>query len=136
MLCNGHRTGTNDLLQQVFDELVRRTANFIQTSLSSDSCTVQSIVNMAVFSLWMTSPLGHNALFCRSRYIVMLENVNTTNRTLGNQFVCKQESDEFIFRATLIRRLLQVISSDLVLTAPEFSKLNISNMIDCIAHLP
>jgi hypothetical protein len=47
----------------IFDELVKRTATFIQSCMSSDNKTVNAIANMAVFSLRMLSPIGRNAFF-------------------------------------------------------------------------
>jgi hypothetical protein len=45
----------------VFDEIVIRSASFIQKCLSSDSHIIRSVANMAVFSLRMRSPLGRSA---------------------------------------------------------------------------
>jgi hypothetical protein len=128
-------TGTLPIL----DELARRTTNFIQACLSSDSDTVRSIANMAAFSLRMSSPLGRNAHFCCTRLYSTLDSINNVNRNMINQCADEQLSTDDYFRVSLIRELLQVRSgglvlTGLVLTGLEFSYSDITDMIDSLAH--
>jgi hypothetical protein len=115
------------------DELARRTVNFIQAYLASDSDTVRSITNIAVFSLRMSS-LGRNAHFCCARFSSTLDNINNVNWSTIIQSAGELLSNDDYFRVELIRELLQVTSGGLVLSDPEFTYSDITGMIDSLAH--
>ena len=114
----------------ILDELVKRTANFIQRCISSDNATVSSVANMAVFSLRMSSPLGRNAFHCCSRYNIPLDDINSINRQFIARFIDNDIDVDTATRTSMIRELLEIKSCNLVLTAPEFSSSDLSSMID------
>jgi hypothetical protein len=90
---------------------------------------------MAVFSLWMSSPLGRNAHFCCARFNSTLDNnINNVNLNTINQCAGELLSTDDYFREELIRELLQVTSGGLVLSGPEFTYSDITDMIDSLAH--
>jgi len=61
----------------VFDELYRRSINFVRSSLSHDSYLIRFVANYAVVHARSQSLLGHNVLFCAHRYNF---SVNICNR--------------------------------------------------------
>ena len=118
----------------ILDELVKRTANFIQRCMSSDNVTVSSVTNMAVFSLRMTSPIGRNAFYCCSRYNIPLDDINRINRQFISRFVDSDIDVDTMTRTSMIYELLQVKSYGLILTTPEFSEADLSTMIEYLCR--
>jgi hypothetical protein len=82
----------------------------------------------------MSSPLGRNAHFCCARFNSTLDNINNVNRSTINQYAGELLSNDDYFRVELIRELLQVRSGGLVLSGPEFTYSDITDMIDSLAH--
>jgi hypothetical protein len=125
--------GITDTLP-IYDELVRRSAIFIHKCLSSDSHTVRSIANMAVFSLRMHSTLGRNAFVCCSRYGLPLSKIHLVSRQLIVRFINRKEDAETRLRVFLLRELLQIKSGLLMLSEPAFSAMDVNNMIDSVSR--
>lgn len=93
--------GITDTLP-IFDEIVRRSAIFIQKCLSSDSHTVRSVANMAVFSLRMHSTLGRNAFVCCSRYGLPLSKIQMLSRQHMVRFISRNMDAETRLRVGYI----------------------------------
>ena len=52
----------------VMDELCRRSCNFINACLSSDSSLISFVARQGIFYSRMASPIGRNTHFCCMRY--------------------------------------------------------------------
>jgi hypothetical protein len=122
----------------ILDALARRAANFIQAYLSSSSDTVQSVTNMAVFSPRMLSLIGRNAQLCCSRFSWTLEHmhIDRVHRTAIERLREFGRGVEFSFIADspVVASWIRSID-DLVLTAPEFTRSDVADIIYLLAHL-
>jgi hypothetical protein len=118
----------------VFDEIVIRSASFIQKCLSSDSHIVRSVANMAVFSLRMRSPLGRNAFVCCSRYDLTLSNIFMLSRERVIRCVGRRMGVDVGARLSLVRELLLIRSGILSLSDLAFSNIDVDLMIDSLSR--
>jgi hypothetical protein len=82
----------------------------------------------------MSSPLGCNAHFCCALFNSTLDLINNVNRSTIIQCAGALSSTDDYFRVELIRELLQVTSGGLVLSGPEFTYSDITDMLDSLAH--
>lgn len=94
-----------------------------------------TITNLAVFLLRILSPLGCSAHFCCARCKTTLDNTNEINRSTINQCASELLSTDDYFHTELICELLQVKSGGLMLSGPEFTYSDITDMINSLAHL-
>ena len=62
----------------MFDEICRRTMNFIHSCINSDSDLVRSVVVNGFNGSRLYSPVGRNAVFCALRYRTPLHNIGAT----------------------------------------------------------
>jgi hypothetical protein len=62
----------------LFDEICRRTMNFVYTCLNSDSEMIRSVVLNGINGSRLSSPIGRNAVFCALRYNIPLRNIGAT----------------------------------------------------------
>ena len=61
----------------LYDEMCKRTANFINLCLTSDSVLIKRLVYRAIYFERMGSTIGRNALTCCMRYgLPNIHNVN------------------------------------------------------------
>jgi hypothetical protein len=118
----------------VFNEIVIRSASFIQKCLSSDSHIVRSVANIAVFSLRMRSPLGRNAFVCCSRYDLTLSNIFMLNRERVIRYVGRRMGVDGGARLSLVRELLLIRSGILSLSDLAFSNIDVDLMIDSLSR--
>jgi hypothetical protein len=96
--------------------------------MSSDNKTVNAIAIMAVSSLRMLSPIGHNAFFCCSRYGITMHGINRINRNfISHTIACQTDINSAV--TSMIRELLEIKSGNFLLTSPEFTNSDISLMI-------
>jgi len=71
----------------MYDEIGRRTANFINQCLNSDCALVNQLVHRGINYERMLSPVGRNALICCKKYgVFKIQKVNST--TVQNWFNC------------------------------------------------
>ena len=83
---NTHCDVTFDVLQYFyFDELFRRTAQFINQCLSSDCLIISNVAR--VFFGRMMSPLGKNAFHCCNRYGIPSIEINEVSSAFINRSV-------------------------------------------------
>ena len=68
----------------LFDEICRRTMNFVYTCLNSDSEMIRSVVLNGVNGSRLSSPIGRNAVFCALRYNIPLRNIGATTSYLSS----------------------------------------------------
>ena len=73
----------------VYDEICRRSANFVRTCLLHNTSVVQNVANYGVLWALCESPMGRNALHCMRRY----------NAGLSDLFSAK--FDAFIWKFTM-----------------------------------
>jgi hypothetical protein len=118
----------------VFDEIVIRSASFIQKCLSSDSHIVRSVANMAVFSLRMRSPLGHNAFVCCSRYDLTLSNIFMLSRERVIRCIARRMGVDVGARLSLVRELLLIRSGILSFSDLVFSNIDVDLMINSLSR--
>jgi len=94
----------------VFDELCRRSMNFVHSCLSHDSYLIRFVADYAVVRARSQSFLGHNVLFCAHRYNF---SVNICNRlssfdNLVKSFLLNSIDDNMRCFANLLYELIMI----------------------------
>ena len=93
----------------LFDEICRRTMNFVYTCLNSDSEMIRSVVLNGVNGSRLSSPIGRNAVFCALRYNIPLRNIGATkisSNVLFEQFKSDVSTDQFVLANVLREAIL------------------------------
>ena len=110
----------------VFDELCRRSMNFVRSCLSHDSRIIQFVANYAVMHARSQSFLGRNVLFCARRYkfpvsSTILDELVSFD-TLINSFVHSSTDENmrcfanFLFELVMLRERRLYLSDSVFLT--------------------
>ena len=110
----------------VFDELCRRSMNFVRSCLSHDSRIIQFVANYAVMHARSQSFLGRNVLFCARRYkfpvsSTILDELVSFD-TLINSFVHSSTDENmrcfanFLFELVMLRERRLYLSDNVFLT--------------------
>jgi hypothetical protein len=115
----------------IFDELIKRTALFIQKCLSSDSESVRTIARMFVFHLRMSSPIGRNAFLCCARYDLSLDKFVLINPNFIHNSIYNRTDNTLYRTVDILHELLKVRSG--FFQIPMFNPCEVTMMIDCLA---
>jgi hypothetical protein len=90
----------------IMDELCRRSVNFINNCLVSESHIIRSIAFRSVFVSRALSPLGRNAQFCCQRYGASLFDLQSINTDFIKRWFSDRIEPDLVSRATLLLELL------------------------------
>jgi hypothetical protein len=115
----------------IFDELIKRTALFIQKCLSSDSESVRTIARMSVFHLRMSSPIGRNAFLCCARYGLALDKFVLVNPNFIHNSIYNKTDNTLYRTVDILHELLKVRSG--FFQIPMFNICEVTTMIDCLS---
>jgi hypothetical protein len=92
----------------IFDEICRRTINFVYSCLNSDSEMIRSVVLNGVNGARFSSPIGRNTVFCALRYKIPLHNIGVTKFN-SNVFFERLKSEVPIDQLDLAKVLREAI---------------------------
>jgi hypothetical protein len=94
----------------IFDEICRRSMNFIHSCLNSLANLVQSVTRHGILFAGTKSPVGRSALFCSRRYGINVADIDRqyiNSKFFFNCFV-NSLSDESLLHADVFHELLMV----------------------------
>lgn len=105
----------------VFDEICRRSCNFLGGCIRSRSSLVRSVATYGIKYGRYDSILGHNALFCAQRYCCRIEDIcfGNSSRIICN-FVNNLAIDSQLLTVDFLRELLSLRDKALVWSSGTF----------------
>jgi len=117
----------------LYDEICKRTANFINSCLSSDCVLVKCLVYRAIYVERMRSPMGRNALTCCMRY--GLVDIRNFDRFTVRHWFEGTVTEELLNDVLVLLELIFIRDSSfevIVNEAPLYSQSDIISFISCI----
>ena len=101
----------------IFDEICRRSSNFIYSCLNNESNLVRSVATHGLNYGRYRSPLGFNALFCAERYSCDVADIvaGKANNVIHN-YICNLSDDSQMRTACFVRELVYVRDNILILS--------------------
>ena len=119
----------------VFDEICRRSINFVRACLSHESDLIRQIAAYGVYFARSESPLGHNVLFCAERYRASVNSIlfeSSFNAIVNSQVqgtidITHLRTASFLSELIDIRDNRHMYASSFIL-----SGIDLSDIISCI----
>jgi hypothetical protein len=117
----------------LFDEICKRTANFINSCLKSDCILVNKLTYRAIHFEQMRSPIGRNAFTCCKRYNV--DKIVRVDRATVQRWYEGNISEELMSKVILLLELIFVRdgSFDVAINGAPFCSRH--DIVSCIASL-
>jgi len=92
----------------LFDEICRRSINFIRSRLSNESSLVRHISQYAVFHGRALSCLGQNVLFCMRRYNCCIRDLSESTNNIIESFVFRLFGENMHCTANFLFELIMI----------------------------
>jgi len=119
----------------VFDEICRRSANFMRSCMVHNTNVVRSVANYGILFGRCESPVGRNVLYCMRRFNAVLSDILSEEfDTFVWKHVTKDISDEQEQSASLLKEC--ILLRDGFLSLPEiFALTDIENIISEVCSM-
>ena len=120
----------------LFDEICRRSINFIRSCVSHESSLVNQIAKYAVYHARTLSCLGQNMLFCMQRYNCSFRDLLTKSvNNIVMPFALKSVDDDMFCTANFLLELILIKNNSLCIGRSEqyFSRDELQCMIDYVS---
>ena len=113
------------------DEICKRTANFINSGLTSDCELVKRLVHRGIHFERMRSPVGRNALTCCKRYGTF--NIEGINRSTVRHWYESEVTEELLNIVLVLLELIFIRDGSFEVTANEAALYSRSDIISFIS---
>jgi hypothetical protein len=121
----------NDL--PLYDEICKRTANFLNSCLTSDCELVKRLVHRGIYFERMRSPVGRNAMTCCKRYGTF--RIESINRSIVRHWYEGEVTEELLSKVLVLLELIFVRDGSFEVTANEAPLYSRSDIISFISSI-